>query len=65
MVLAAAKCDKIFAELARKYNLHLHQGAARKCSYDFSPESQLRKDDTDEVEKFHANIVQLTMDLAQ
>lgn len=67
MALAAATCDKIFAELARKYNLHLHgkKELPENAAVIFSPESQLRENNTEEVDKFHAKIVQLTMGLAQ
>ncbi|MEZ9292434.1 IS3 family transposase [Vibrio lentus] len=68
MALAAAKGDKTVAELAQKYNLHANQISTWKkellenAAMIFASESQLSKDNTEEVDKLHAKIGQLTME---
>ncbi|EMA7641314.1 IS3 family transposase [Vibrio parahaemolyticus] len=68
VALAAAKGDKTVVELAQKYNLHANQISTWKkellenAAMIFASESQLSKDNTEEVDKLHAKIGQLTME---
>ncbi|MFM2623650.1 IS3 family transposase [Vibrio owensii] len=68
VALAAAKGDKTVTELAQKYNLHANQISTWKkellenAAMIFASESQLSKDNTEEVDKLHAKIGQLTME---
>ena len=68
VALATAKGDKTVAELAQKYNLHANQISTWKkellenAAMIFASESQLGKDNTEEVDKLHAKIGQLTME---
>ncbi|TFH92015.1 IS3 family transposase [Vibrio ouci] len=68
VALAAAKGDKTLAELAQKYNLHANQISTWKkellknAAMLFASESQLSKESTEEVDKLHAKIGQLTME---
>lgn len=67
MALAAAKGDKTVAELAKKYNLHANQISTWKkellenAAMIFASQSQVGKDNTEEMDKLHAKIGQLTM----
>ncbi|KIT51385.1 hypothetical protein H334_24765 [Vibrio parahaemolyticus 901128] len=59
---AAAKGDETVAELAPKYNLHANQISTWKkellenAAMIFAFESQLSKDNNEEVDKLHAKI---------
>ena len=66
--MAADKGDKTVAKLAQKYNLHPNQISTWKkellenAVMIFASESQLIKDNSEEVDKLHAKIGQLTME---
>ncbi|BDU40250.1 hypothetical protein TUMSATVNIG3_47830 [Vibrio nigripulchritudo] len=68
VALAAAKGDKTVAELAQKYNLLANQISTWKknllenAARIFASESQLSKDNFEEVDMLHAKIGQLTME---
>ena len=68
VALAAAKGDKTVAELASKYNLHPSQITTWKneliqnAAMLFASKADKNKDDTEDVEKLHAKIGQLTME---
>ncbi|WP_325895446.1 IS3 family transposase [Grimontia sp. NTOU-MAR1] len=68
VALAAAKGDKTVAELAQQYNLHANQISTWKkelldnAAMIFASESQLGQDSSEEVDKLHAKIGQLTME---
>lgn len=68
VALAAAKGDNTVAELAQKYNLHASKISTWKkellenAAMIFASESQLSKDNTEEMDKLHAKIGQLTME---
>jgi transposase-like protein len=68
VALAAAKGDKTVAESAQKYNLHVNQISTWKkellenAAMIFASKSQLSKDNTEEVDKLHTKIGQLTME---
>ncbi len=68
MALDAARDDKTVADLAQKYNLHANQISTWKkelledAAMIFASESQSGKDSSEEVDKLHAKIGQLTME---
>ncbi|MEI8672746.1 IS3 family transposase [Vibrio sp. SA48] len=68
VALDAAKGDKTVAELAQKYNLHANQISTWKkellenAAMIFASENQLGKDNSEEVDKLHAKIGQLSME---
>ena len=68
VALSAAKGNETVAELAQQYNLHANQISTwkkellDKAALIFTSESQLGKDNSEEVDKLHAKIGQLTME---
>ncbi|MBY8113236.1 IS3-like element ISVpa4 family transposase [Vibrio fluvialis] len=68
VALDAAKGDKTVAELAQKYNLHANQISTRKkellenAAMIFATENHSGKESSEEVDKLHAKIGQLTME---
>ncbi|MGR2849347.1 IS3-like element ISVpa4 family transposase [Vibrio vulnificus] len=66
--LDAAKGDKTVAELAQKYNLHANQISTWKkellenAAMIFATENHTGKESSEEVDKLHAKIGQLTME---
>lgn len=68
VAFAPAKGDKTVAELVQEYNLHANQISTWKreqlenAAMFFASENQLSKDSTEEMNKFHAVISQLTME---
>ncbi|EGR1094091.1 IS3 family transposase [Vibrio cholerae] len=68
VALDAAKGDKTVAELAQKYNLHANQISTWKkellenAAMIFATENHSGKESSEEVDKLHAKIGQLTME---
>lgn len=68
VALAAAKGDKTTAELASQYNLHTTQVTQWKneliqnAAELFASKADKNKDNTEDVDKLHAKIGQLTME---
>ena len=68
VALAAAKGDKTMSELASQFNLHPTQIAQWKhelidnAAELFRSKTDKNKDNTEDVEKLHAKIGQLTME---
>ena len=68
VALDADRSDKTAADLAQKYNLLANQSSTWKkellenAAMIFTPESQSGKDSSEEVDKMHAKIGQLTME---
>ncbi|NOE48049.1 IS3 family transposase [Vibrio cholerae] len=68
VALDAAKGDKTVAELAQKYNLHANQISTWKkellenAAMIFATENHTGKESSEEVDKLHAKIGQLTME---
>ena len=68
VALAAAKGDKTTAELASQYNLHTTQITQWKneliqnAAALFTSKADKNKDNTEDVDKLHAKIGQLTME---
>ena len=65
VALDAARGDKTVAELAQKYSLHANQISTElleNAAMIFTSESQSGKDSSEEVDKLHAKIGQLTME---
>lgn len=66
--LDAARVDKTDAELAQKYNLHANQISTWKkellenATMIFASENQSGKESSEEMDKLHAKIGQLTME---
>lgn len=66
--LDAARVDKTGAELAQKYNLHANQISTWKkellenATMIFASENQSGKESSEEMDKLHAKIGQLTME---
>ncbi len=68
VALDAAKGDKTVAELTQKYNLHANQISTWKkellenAAMIFATENHSGKESSEEVDKLHAKIGQLTME---
>lgn len=68
VALAAAKGDKTVSELAQKYNLHANQISTWKkellenTAMIFATDSATGKGNSEEMDKLHAKIGQLTME---
>lgn len=68
VALDAAKGDKTVAELAQKYNLHANQISTwqkellENAAMIFATENHSGKESSEEVDKLHAKIGQLTME---
>lgn len=68
VALAAAKGDKTIAELAAQFNLHPNQitqwkgELIKNAAVLFASKADKNKDDSEDVDKLHAKIGQLTME---
>jgi transposase len=68
VALEAAKGDKTIAQLAQKHNLHANQITSWKkelienAASIFSSSTNMSKNASDDVDKLHAKIGQLTME---